>query len=82
MRDYLVALVYQSGNLDWLVVRNKMEGIKPQLVKTWKVRTTQNGALLTLNGVEFELGSSAASIAFDVERAAAGWNAPDDERRT
>lgn len=51
-----------------------------QLVKTWKVRTTVKGCVLTLNGQEFELGASAQAVAFDIERAANGLNAPESER--
>lgn len=52
---------------------------KALLVRTWKVRTTTSGVILTLNGAEYELGSSAASMAFDIERAAAGWNQPETQ---
>jgi hypothetical protein len=52
---------------------------KPELLKTWKVRTTAYGAVLTINGKEFELGSSAQSVAFELDRAARGWNAPESE---
>lgn len=55
---------------------------KPTLVKTWKVRTTVKGVVLTLNGQEYELGPSAESIAFDVSRAAGGWNPPEELKTT
>jgi len=53
----------------------------PEQVKTWKARTTTKGAVLTINGREFEVGTSGSAIAFDLERAAGGWNPPEDERR-
>lgn len=48
----------------------------PQVLHTWKVQTTMAGAVLTINGQSFELGASAHPLAFDLERAAAGWNPP------
>ena len=52
--------------------------ITKTIVKTWKVRTTARGVVLTLNGQEFNLGTSAHSIVFCLSRAAAGWNAPEN----
>lgn len=52
-----------------------------QLVKTYKVRTTPTGTVLTLNGQEFNLGTSGQSIAFEIDRAASGVNAPETERQ-
>jgi hypothetical protein len=49
-------------------------------VRSWKVRTTATGAVLTLNGQEFDLGPSAAAVAFDLSRAADGWNPAEEER--
>ena len=49
-------------------------------VRTWRVRTTPSGVVLTINGKEYDLGSSGSSIAFDIERAASGVNAPETER--
>lgn len=51
----------------------------PELVKRWKVRTSVRGTVLTLNGKEYELGTSGPSIAFEIERCASGWNAPETE---
>jgi len=52
----------------------------PELLKTWKVRATARGCVLTLNGVEYQLGTSTASVAFELQRVADGWNLPDQER--
>ena len=51
----------------------------PECLKTWKVRTSIRGVVLTINGREYELGATAASLAFEVDRAARGWNAPEME---
>lgn len=51
-----------------------------EILKTWKVRTTVKGVILTINGKEYELGNSAAALAFDVDRAASGVNAPEVEK--
>ena len=51
-------------------------------IKTWKVRTTARSIVLTLNGVEYDLGASAAAIAFDLSRAVDGQNLPEVEHAT
>lgn len=61
-------------------MQNRNTQVNKTLVKTWKVRTTVRGVVLTLNGQEFDLGTSADAIAFDLSRAAAGWNAPEETR--
>lgn len=45
-----------------------------EMLRTWKVETTARGAVLWINGKAFDLGSSGHAVAFDIERAAAGWN--------
>lgn len=45
--------------------------------KTWSVRTTAHGVVLTINGKSFELGSTGSALAFELARAANGWNAPE-----
>ena len=52
----------------------------PELLKTWKVRATTRGCVLTLNGVEYQLGTSTASVACELQRVADGWNLPEQER--
>lgn len=42
----------------------------PELLKTWKVRPTGCGVVLTLNGKAYQLGTSSASVAFELARAA------------
>jgi hypothetical protein len=54
--------------------------MNPEMLKTWKVQTTERGVVLTLNGKSYELGSSGSSVAFDLDRAAGGWNPPATER--
>lgn len=54
---------------------NKMT--ETTMVRTWKVRTSARGVEITINGVCFELGSSAHAFVFDVQRAALGLNAPE-----
>ncbi len=48
-----------------------------ELVKAWKVQVTAAGVSLTINGKEYELGSSADSMVFDLQRAATGYTVPD-----
>ena len=43
-------------------------------IKLWKVSTTAKGVAITLNDREYELGTSAAAIAFDLQRAVDGAN--------
>lgn len=54
---------------------------KPEILKSWKIRTTTTGAILTLNGKEYDLGPSASAVAFDISRAADGHNAPETEQK-
>jgi hypothetical protein len=53
---------------------------KPERLHTWKVRTTAEGAVLTINGKAFELGATLDPIIFELGRAAAGLNALEQER--
>lgn len=53
---------------------------QPEMLKTWKVQTTARGVVLTINGKSYELGSSGSSVAFDIDRAAGGWNPASEER--
>ncbi len=57
-----------------------MANEQSERVKTWKVRTTADGVVLVINGKAYNLGASGYSIAFDLERAASGLNAPETER--
>lgn len=57
-----------------------MKATDGEILKTWRVRTSEKGVVLTINGRTYELGHSAQSIAFDIERAGIGWNAPDYTR--
>lgn len=52
----------------------------PELLKTWKVRATSHGCVLTMNGREYQLGTSTAAVAFDLQRVADGWNLPEEQR--
>jgi hypothetical protein len=52
----------------------------PEMLKSYKVRTTVRGVVFTINGKEFELGPSASSVAFEIDRAARGYNAPEQEK--
>lgn len=52
----------------------------PELLETWSVRATTRGCVLTLNGREYQLGTMAASIAFELQRND-GWNISENERK-
>ena len=51
----------------------------PELLKTWKVRATYRGCVLTINGHEYQLGTSTAAVAFELQRVADGWNVYEEE---
>lgn len=60
----------------WLVAPEA----QPELIKTWKVQTTTAGVEITLNRSKVYRLTSGESFAFDVDRAARGWNAPAVDR--
>lgn len=73
---------HYSGYTDLMNTTQSAEATKTshaELLRSWKVRTTTTGAILTINGREFDIGATAAAMAFELERAALGMNAPELE---
>jgi hypothetical protein len=52
---------------------------QPERIVKWKVRTTARGVELIINGKTYWT-ESGESLAFDIDHAARGWNAPEVER--
>ena len=46
---------------------------KPEMIKTWKVQTTVEGVIITINGKEYRTHAG-ESLAWDIDHAARGWN--------
>lgn len=62
-----------NWNSDFLSFRDQVARLlaepqeePPELVKTWKVESTAQGTLLTLNGTKYNLGDSEESILHDL----------------
>ncbi len=65
--------LFRAGDGMRLTLNDPLDAINPPtLVKVWKVEKTTAGVELTLNGQRFELGPSAAALAFDLAHAMAG----------
>lgn len=51
----------------------------PSILKTWKVRATAKGCVLTINGNGIELGPTLPAVAFALQQIADGANPVEQE---